>query len=560
MKNWKIGLKLKMTSLVIVVLALIAMGFAVFQMKSLANMIDYFCDKAIPAQNLFWNTKNNLTIVERSLYEAVLAEDKENEMEALNIADDKSKEILETLVPQLDERYPGDENLKKFHTLFNQAYGLKDEIVSNIDSNNKKEASRVIKEEFIPLFDLAGKELDKTTKIVSDRVDKNCVESGQKSIISIILMIILAVAVVIIATIFSFVNIRAITRPISLIVDAASELSSGNLKVNIDYESKDEIGELAEDFRKMAERLNFIISDIDYCLGEMADGNFNIKSKDRSVYVGDYQNVLNGMIKINAELSSTLSEINVSSEQVSDGADQVSAGAQALSQGATEQASSIEELSATISEISNQITANAENSYNANLLSTESGKLAVESNDYMSRLNVAMGEINEKANEIGKIIKTIDDIAFQTNILALNAAVEAARAGDAGKGFSVVADEVRTLAQKSAEAAKGTTVLIEGAINAVKNGSEIAEETATSLNMVVEKVSNTQKLVEEIDIASKKQAEGVSQINVGVDQISAVVQNNSATAEESAAASEELSSQAVMLKELVSKFNLKNED
>ncbi|MEG2769394.1 MAG: methyl-accepting chemotaxis protein, partial [Oscillospiraceae bacterium] len=248
------------------------------------------------------------------------------------------------------------------------------------------------------------------------------------------------------------------------------------------------------------------------------------------------------------------------SEQVASGSDQVSSGAQALSQGATEQASSIEELSATIQAVSNQIKDNANNAKMASELSSMAGKEVQNGNEHMQSMIVAMEDISSTSNKIGKIIKTIDDIAFQTNILALNAAVEAARAGSAGKGFAVVANEVRNLAGKSAEAAKNTTSLIESSINAVANGTKIADETAMSLKVVVEKSNLVLQKVEEIAEASAEQANSVVQITTGVDQISAVIQTNSATAEESAAASEELSSQSQMLKDLVGKFTLREVD
>ncbi|MEG1049511.1 MAG: methyl-accepting chemotaxis protein, partial [Oscillospiraceae bacterium] len=292
----------------------------------------------------------------------------------------------------------------------------------------------------------------------------------------------------------------------------------------------------------------------DMALATMAAGDFNISKAEP--FIGDFENIERSFNEFSTKISQTLWQINMASDQVNSGAVQVSTAAQELSRGATEQSSSIEELSATISEITAQIAANAKNARSASELSHKAGEGVAQSDEHMQDMIVAMQDISNKSVEISKIIKTIDDIAFQTNILALNAAVEAARAGSAGKGFAVVADEVRNLAQKSAEAAKGTTGLIEGTVTAVSQGRKIADETAKSLGAVVENVNHVKLMVSEIADASDKQSEGAQQVNIGVEQISAVVQTNSATAEESAAASEELSGQAQMLKDLVSDFKL----
>ena len=233
-------------------------------------------------------------------------------------------------------------------------------------------------------------------------------------------------------------------------------------------------------------------------------------------------------------------------------------GAQALSQGATEQASSVEELAATVNEINEKVQENAKFVKKSNDVSNEAGSLLMESMEKMQAMSEAMEEISSSSGEISRIIKTIEDIAFQTNILALNAAVEAARAGNAGKGFAVVADEVRSLAEKSAEASKTTSELIERSIHAVENGMKIATETSESLQNTATSAREAINLNGEIDKNSRAQAEAVGQVTLGIDQISSVIQTNSATAQQSAAASEELSGQADLLKKTVSAFQLKD--
>lgn len=371
-------------------------------------------------------------------------------------------------------------------------------------------------------------------------------------------MVIVSVIILILLVCIIIMLIRRAINPLITISKKVEEFAQGNLNVDIQTKGDDEIGHLANSVRFAIQTLRDIVSDISRVLSEISSGNLCVTVDGN--YMGDLQPIREALEHIIQSLSQTMGRINQASEQVSAGSDQVSAGAQVLSQGTTEQASSIEELASTITELSGQISTTAQNATEASDRMNAVGNEAEESNRRMQTMLEAIGEIKSSANEIGKIIKTIEDIAFQTNILALNAAVEAARAGVAGKGFAVVADEVRSLANKSQEASKNTAILIENALRAVEHGTGIADKTAHSLEVVVEGVSGVRETIGSISTASNEQAEATSQVTQGLDQISSVVQTNSATAEESAAASEELSSQAQVLKDLVSQFRLKTDN
>ncbi|MEN1758944.1 methyl-accepting chemotaxis protein [Anoxynatronum sibiricum] len=323
-------------------------------------------------------------------------------------------------------------------------------------------------------------------------------------------IIILVIAILISIGLGVFIS-NSIKKPINLMVVASEKMADGDLNVDIDINTLDEIGTLANAFSRMAENVNDAMQDI-----------------------------------------------NSAADQVSAGSSQVADSSQQLSQGATEQASSVEEITASMEELASQTNQNAVNATEASNMAGQAQKDAEAGNNRMKEMLVSMDEINESSNKISKIIKVIDEIAFQTNILALNAAVEAARAGQHGKGFAVVAEEVRNLAARSANAAKETTEMIEGSIQKVSTGTNIANETAKALENIVKGVADATQLVQQIATASNEQASGIEQVNEAIMQVSQVTQTNSATSEEAAAASEELSSQAQLLKDAVSRFKLKH--
>ncbi|MGI6255171.1 MAG: methyl-accepting chemotaxis protein [Acutalibacter sp.] len=353
----------------------------------------------------------------------------------------------------------------------------------------------------------------------------------------------------------------SITKPLKRLNVVVGQLADGKLDVAVNVHGRDEVAEVGSNVARIVERLKeyiLYINEISDVLRQIGTGNlvFNLQYE----YVGEFSKIKEALLNIRDTLTDTLTSIAQSADQVNAGSEQIANGAQALAQGATEQASSVQELSVAVQQLSDQVAEEAEKASKAEKFLEQIKDEVEKSNTQMVTMRKAMADISIQSAAIRGIIKTIDDIAFQTNILALNAAVEAARASTAGKGFAVVADEVRNLAGKSAEAAQKTNELIENSVSAVEHGEELTKVTAESLAVVEDKTKQVVETMEAVAQAYREQAEKLSQISQGVDQIANVVETNSATAEESAAASEQLSGQANMMHRQVAQFKLVSDD
>lgn len=348
---------------------------------------------------------------------------------------------------------------------------------------------------------------------------------------------------------------RQVIKPLVSITENVRPLQEGNLTLELDYHSENELGELVRTLEESLGRIQEYVGDIDRVMAELAQGNFNVGTSAR--YIGDFQPIEEALGRFTVSISEAMGSIIKAEQNVASHAEQLSGGAQALAQGATDQASAVEELYATVDEITRSAAKNVEAVSDARRSAQLTSEQVTLSSQEMEKMVAAMEDIAEASQQISKIIATIEDIASQTNLLALNAAVEAARAGEAGKGFAVVASEVRVLASKSAEAVKATKSLIENSVQATDRGSRIVTEVSDSLKQAQELVLQSDEAISSITEAINQEADALSQVSIGIGQISSVVQTNSASSEESAAVSTELFEQVHTLEEKTKMFRLK---
>ncbi|MBR6677281.1 MAG: MCP four helix bundle domain-containing protein [Oscillospiraceae bacterium] len=451
---------------------------------------------------------------------------------------------------------------EQLEQMFNESEPVRTRILQYLKNGEFAEADTLYMEDYRVSLSRITAAADELKSAIYQAADDYCVYSRTVSNGGVLVILVLIVVCLIIGTLLTHIVSDSVRLPVTQLMAASEQMKEGNLSAadSITYESNDELGNLAASMRETMQFLHSYITEISDTLHRMANGDLSIEESSITEFRGDFASIRESMTYILSHLNSTLGSINQAAEQVNSGAVQIASGAQTLAQGASEQAASVEELSSAVADISQQINMTAANANSAMESTRSTSDQAEMCSVHMEKMMAAMADITDKSSQINRIIKTIDDIAFQTNILALNAAVEAARAGAAGKGFAVVADEVRNLAAKSAEAAKNTTELIESTVSAVNNGTKVLADTADTLAGVVNDSRKASDLAGQIADAAAGQATAVVQISQSIEVISGVVNSTSSTAEESAASSQELSGQATMLSGMLEQFKLRQAD
>ena len=557
LRDLKVSKKLTISYTIILTLLIMSCVVSIVDFIRLGGQIETFYDGPFTVNDSASVINSNFERMQKSVYRSISNTDSEIVKEAITDARNCAAIIQEQL-PVVKAHFLGDQQIiDRLDAALAKLAPMREHVLTLASEDKKAEAAEYMEHNNIIAIQEAQVELNSLIESGNKKGENLVSGLREKQAMAVFTVIILGGISVAVSVVFGVYITHGITQPVTELEQAARAMAKGEFStVRVAYDSRDELGSLAGDIRSMVKTLTDVIQNETYILNEMAEGNFSVHSERDEYYIGEFEQLLRSMKKINRGLSELLLQISQSADNVAASSEQVSSGSQNLAQGTTEQAASVEELTGMMSEISDQAYRNSRDAQEASEKAQMVKENATESSRSMQEMVKAMAEISGKSDEIRKIVKTIEDFSFQTNILALNAAVEAARAGDRGKGFSVVANEVRSLANQSSAASKSTAALIQSSLQAVENGRRIANETDNALAEVVSGIDNVSELLFHITDASSKQFDANRQVTENINLISEVVQTNSATAEECAAASEELASQAQLLKELVSHFKL----
>ena len=557
LKNMKITKKLLISFIVIVILYLATVFTALYGVRKITGNFDEFYNKSYQIVKESMDFRLNQYIVARDML--LIVNEKNTETTAEELKEAKtSMAIVDQAMENLMKLNGENDMMSELKQLHGELVIPREKVMTLLENEKYDDAMKVYQNDYSPKAVEARSFLRDLETETKKAADAYYLSSNQSASVMLISLVVLSIVTLLLTSALWFIIARSITKPIQTLKKAAKDLSNGNLHTKLEYHSQDELGSLADSMRETITTLSVYVNEIEKTMLMIGKGKLNYQAGVE--FKGDFITLSESLNQISSLLSKSMLQIANSAEQVSGGAQQISNGAQMLSQGASEQAGSIEELATSINEISENVKNNADDTVAASELADVVENEIVASSQQMDRVTEAIEEIKQNSMDITGIVKDIEDIAFQTNLLSLNAAVEAARAGDAGRGFSVVASEIRKLATKTTEASKTTAELIKKSTTSVEEGSALISSAEQSMKHVVEGAREVANKIERISQSNIQQANFIIQIRQSIGMISDIVQGNSATSEESAAASEELAAQAQLLRELVNKFELRDEE
>lgn len=554
-RKLKVGTKLKYAFTTVIVTFAVAMVVSLVSIVKM-NVDTYkFYKEAYANSTLQMEIRKDIQLVGKYILWSMTTDDASSTQSYSNLAQKYADQVGKN-VTALEKSYNDKKKVAELKDAIEELKKQRAAVIELAKRNKNDEALALFNSDYNDATEKIQDILVDIGKVASADAKSQYTSARVTGIVSIILMILIGAGTVAFSNVIRTTITGIMLKPIQELEGAAEKLKAGQLDVEINYESPDELGKLAGNFRQACKTLEVIVQDTSYLLGEMAEGNFNVSSNNPQIYIGNFKQQYESMSKLKHELSDTMTQINEASEQVASGSGQLAGGAQALAEGATDQAGAVEELTATVESVSGIAESSAESASGAYQMVRTAVEQADQSREELQALTNAMERISSTSQEIQNIIGSIEEIASQTNLLSLNASIEAARAGEAGKGFAVVADQIGKLAGDSAQAAVNTRDLIEKSLQEIENGNQITEKTVAALNKILESMNDFANAVKGASESSTEQANMLKQIEQGIEQISSVVQSNSAAAEETSATSQELSAQSEGLKNLVGRFKL----